>query len=146
MQINPADGSCQDQDESSSRCGLPSERETESKREPAPALRTVSLGGSFCCERPLDTGPQERRIGVVAQFLRRDAYSLPSAEFFGAGGTVRAVRFESSPFRRRAILKNPVAVFTCNVHRLLPCSGGSVAPRRLKHLAKISLRLKKCVL
>src|SRR5580658_2514519 len=138
MQINPASRNRQDQHHGRDRCGLPSQRETEPKREPAPSFRAVLLDGSFCRECSLDAGPQRRRIRVVAQLLRRDADSLPSAEFLGADGAARAVRFESSPFGGRAILKNSVAIFTFDVHRryrapaaLLP-RGGSSTWRRFR--------------
>src|SRR5277367_1951819 len=146
MQINPARRNCQEHDQGSGHGGLPTKREAKSQSEPAPASGVALFGGGCFGQRRLDAQPERRRVGVVAQFFRRNAERLPGAEFFGTLEAVGAVRFESRPFGGRAILKNSVAIFTFKVHRRSPCSRSAVAARRLKHLAKISLRLKKCVL
>src|SRR5271167_271444 len=143
MQINPAGGSSQDQHQRSSPSGLPSKREAESEREPTPAFCALFLCGGCFGERALDTRPKRRRIGVIAHPLRGGAKRFPCAQLFSAGGAVHAVRFKCSPFYWSAILKNSIAVFTCNIHRRSPCPCGAIAARRLKHLAKISLCLKK---
>src|SRR5882724_9543823 len=71
--------------------------------------------------------------------------AFPAADCFAAGRAGSRVRFERSPFLRRAIQKNPFAFVASDIHLGLPglrCA----ATRGFQHLPEIFLGLKESVL
>src|SRR5580704_14550620 len=120
MPINPSGGNCQDQHQGRGCSGLPPEREAKPERQPAPSLWAFFSSRRLFGEGAPDAWPKRRGLGVIAQFLRCNAKGFPATNFFGAGDAARAVRFEGSPLGGRAVLKNPVSIFTSDVHRCLP--------------------------